>query len=227
MRSTLVKLSKWTLSFTPLRRYFFPYFAYNMTAAQLVLLCQHLARVRDVEGFVLEVGCSTGMTTVFLNNYMDALRIEKPYVAVDTFSGFTQEDVRHEVERRAVNSPLLGGFRSNSQRWFDLAMRMNGASRVRSIRADINGFDLRPLGGIAFCLLDVDLYRPTRNALPAIYRGLAPGGVVLVDDCDASSEHWNGADQAYKEFCRELALPERIESGIGILEKPAQPRISP
>jgi len=221
MRTLLVNLAKGLLGATPLRRFFFPYFAYNMTAAQLVLLCRHLSLARAVPGLVLEVGCSTGMTTVFLNKFMDAEGIEKDYVAVDTFAGFVAEDVRHEVEQRGKQAAFFDGFRTNSKRWFDRTMQMNGITRVRSIEADANRFDFAALGTLAYCLLDVDLYRPTQRALPELYRALSPGGFILVDDCDSSSERWDGADQAYKEFCRAQGFAENIVGGIGIVGKPA------
>ena len=214
-------MAKGTLGATPLGRFVFYRFAYNMTAAQLVLLCEQLSLVRAVPGAVLEVGCSTGMTTVFLNKFMEAEGIEKPYFALDTFSGFVEEDVRYEAEQRGKPARAYDIFRTNSRRWFDRTMRMNRVSRVRSIEADANAFDFAPLGPLAFCLLDVDLYRPTRKAVAQLYAQLSPGGVLLVDDCDASHVLFDGADQAYKEFCTAAGLPERITRGIGLLQKPA------
>lgn len=220
MRTLLVNFAKEVLGATPLRRYFFPFFAYNMTAAQLVLLCRHLSLARTAPGAVLEVGCSTGMTTLFLNSFMTAEGIEKDYVAVDTFAGFVVEDVRLEIEQRGKRPAFFDAFRTNSKRWYDDTMRMNGVTRVRSFEADVNHFDFAALGPVAFCLLDVDLYRPTRKALPELYRALSPGGFILVDDCDKDNERWDGADQAYREFCGEQGLPVRIECKIGILGKP-------
>lgn len=222
MRTLLINFAKALLGATPLRRHFFPHFAYNMTASQLVLLCAHLDRARAVPGAVLEVGCSSGMTTVFLNKFMDAERIDKEYVAIDTFAGFVQEDVRHEVEQRGKRASFFSGFRTNSRKWFDRTMRMNGIERVRSIEADVNRLDFAPFAPIAWCLLDVDLYRPTNKALPELYGLLSPGGFILVDDCDAGRTRWDGACQAYQEFCRAASLEENIVSGIGIVQKPAQ-----
>jgi predicted O-methyltransferase YrrM len=223
MRTAALKLCKEVAFRTPLRRFFFPYYGYNMTAPQLCLLCRSLESTRQVPGSIVEIGCSTGMTTVFLNNYMDAQGIDKPYIAVDTFSGFVREDVRHEVVARGKRAAFFTGFRTNKQEWFDGTMRMNAISRVRSFASDINRFDIAALGPISFCLLDVDLFRPTRSALPRLFAQLSPGGVIAVDDCDASNVRWDGADQAYKEFCAEISRPAQIISGIGLIDKPTQP----
>jgi hypothetical protein len=47
-------------------------------------------------------------------------------------------------------------------------------------RCQLSFETLRP---IAFCLLDIDLYQPTRDVLPHLYDALAPGGMIVVDDC--------------------------------------------
>jgi O-methyltransferase len=221
MRTLLVRVCKEIVYRTPLRRYFFPYFRYNMTAAQLCLLCHWLEKTKNVPGSVVEIGCSTGMTTVFLNKYMDAQGIVKDYIAVDTFSGFVGEDIRHEVRNRGKRASFYTGFRTNKQQWFDGTMRLNGIQRVRSLAADVNQFELSRLGPIAFCLLDVDLYRPTRNALPLLFGQLSGGGILAVDDCDATNIRYDGADQAYKEFCAQMSYPQRIVSGVGVIEKHA------
>ena len=190
-----------------------------MTAAQLWWLCHWLEQTREVPGSVLEIGCSTGMTTVFLNKYMDAQGIEKDYIALDTFSGFVREDIQYEVRNRRKQAAFYTGFRTNKQKWFDGTMRMNGIQRVRSIAADVNQFDLSRLGPIAFCLLDVDLYRPIAASLPRIFGQLSDGGILAVDDCDATNIRYDGADQAYKEFCVHTSYPQRIVCGIGVIEK--------
>ena len=68
----LIKVRNGIAYRTPLGRYFFAYFRYHMIAVQLCLPRAWLEKTRNVPGGVLEVGCSTGMTTVFLNKYMDA-----------------------------------------------------------------------------------------------------------------------------------------------------------
>ena len=77
---------------------------------------------------------------------------------------------------------------------------MAGAGDVRALIADAAKFDYASLGPIAFCLLDVDLYIPTREALPKIYKQLSPGGVMIIDDCKPGGD-WDGALQAYQEYC--------------------------
>ena len=42
-----------------------------------------------------------GRTTVYLNQHMNNEAIEKPYVCIDTFAGFTSRDVAYEFRLAA------------------------------------------------------------------------------------------------------------------------------
>jgi SAM-dependent methyltransferase len=202
------------------RRHIFPRYTFGFSPPQLCFLCQCLEDTARVEGGIVEVGCHTGQTTVFLNKYLDARGIHKEYVALDTFSGTTARDIDFEVAHRGKARDVVTGFTVNSKRWFDMTMKDNGVARVRSVKADANGYDLRSLGPLSFALLDVDLYRPTRKALPELYDALGPGGMIVVDDCDPSDLQWDGADQAYREFVRAAGLPLQIVHGaLGVVTK--------
>ena len=50
---------------------------------------------------------------------------------------------------------------------------------------------------------------------------MAKGGVIVVDDCDNSKDsQWDGAYQAYEEFCAESGLPfQLIGNKMGIIRK--------
>jgi len=218
--SSVIKLVKEILFNSPLRKYFFPRYLYNFSAPQLCFLCQCLEDTRDVEGSVAEIGCADGTATVFLNKYMSARAIEKNYYAVDTFSGFVAKDIDYEVSNRGKAKNLFWGFERNKKKWFDGTMDLNGITGVQTIEADVNEFDLKELGPLSFVLLDVDLYRPMKKALPELYEVLTPGGMIVVDDCDPSDERWDGSEQAYREFMNSIDEPERIvHKKLGIVIK--------
>ncbi len=152
---------------------------------------------------------------------MSAQEIEKKYYALDTFSGFVEEDIQFEVNNRNKNKKLFKHFRLNKQKWFDGTIKQNKINRVVSIQADVNHYDLTTLGPFSFVLLDVDLYRPIKKALKELYQELTPGGIIVVDDCDADNVAWDGSDQAYKEFMDERNEPVKIvHNKLGIVRKP-------
>lgn len=200
----------------PVHRY-----SYNFDPTQLCFLCACVEETRDVPGHIAEVGCAQGKTAVFLNLYMDQQKIEKPYFAVDTFGGFVAEDVAYETEHRGKQPGLIHGFENNRKEWFDGSMQANGIRRVQSIQADVNQLDLTSLGPLAFCILDVDLYRPMSKALRELYEVLSPGGLLVVDDCNPQNIRWDGADQAYREFTASRGLPSQVvHRKLGLVRKP-------
>jgi hypothetical protein len=217
----LKKLLKEVQFYSPFRHNFFPKYGYNFTVPQLMHLCQSLSRTREVPGAVVEIGCHNGATTVLFNRLMDDLGMDKPYFAIDTFSGFTSEDVDFEVEHRGKKGKLFeGAFQVNNQRWFDGTMAQNNIRRVQSVAADVNLYDLSANAPYSFVLLDVDLYKPTLKALRQLWPAMSPGGVIVIDDCNEADLRWDGADQAYKEFAAEIGAPVRIEhEKLGMLIK--------
>ena len=221
MNYRIIRMIKELQYYSPLRRWFFPRYSFQFSPPQLMFLCQCIEQTKGIDGSISEIGCAAGQTTVFLNKYMDASQIEKNYYAIDTFSGFVGDDVDLEINERRKSRSSYTGFKVNSKKWFDFTMRQNRIVRVQSIEGDVNEYDLTRLAPLSLSLLDVDLYRPTKNALPELYEATRPGGMIVVDDCDEKSTRWDGSDQAYKEFVQQIDLPIDIVHGkLGVIRKP-------
>ncbi len=222
-RAQAVLWAKDVLMRTRWRRHLLPLYPYYFDVPQLFFLCECLERTREVAGNVVEVGVAAGATTLFLNNYLSAGGIEKNYLALDTFTGFTTRDVEFEVNMRGKRAPdyqNFAGFQINRRVWFDATMQFNGVTRVRSIQADVNEFDLRSLGAISFCLLDVDLYLPMKKALGELYEAMSVGGILVADDCSATDARFDGSLQAYQEFTNAQKLPQEIVlRKLGVIRK--------
>jgi predicted O-methyltransferase YrrM len=188
---------------------------------QLAFLGQRLEEATAAAGGILEIGCASGHTTVFLNRWLDAIEVERPYAAIDTFAGFTDDDIDAEFKRGNSGARDLGSFfRVGTQESFDNRMETNDVKRVRSVQGDAATFDYRPYAPICFALIDVDLYRPVKAALDAIGDLVSPGGIVVVDDCLPSGGHFSGAYDAYKEYCEANSLPLDIQHGkLGVIRK--------
>lgn len=215
-------LTRRLLFHTPLRRFLFPRYQYAFTPRQLAVLVGLLDEARRVPGDVVEVGCFVGATTVFLNQHLHAERDVRRYLCVDTFAGFAADDLAVERTRGkqldAVQRECLFGM--NDQRWFDYTMRLNGFANVTTVKGDIKNVTLAErTTGIAFALLDVDLYQPTRAALAQVWPLLASGGVVVIDDCRPNNA-FDGAYQAWTEFAAANGLSsEVVEGKLAILRK--------
>jgi len=224
----LRKIAREVALHTPLRAHMAPRYPYLHTPAELAFLCRCLDDTRDIPGCIVEAGCYRGETTLYLNYHMTSEGIEKPYVAIDTFSGFTEGNVDVDVRRDKDRDVYRSRFGFNDRRWFDAAMlRQNklARGRVRSIAADVGAFDFAQLAPIAFCLMDVVLYEPTRLALTRTWDVLSPGGIIVVDSIDPSLQQahpYLGSRQAYQEFVEGLGLDPRFEyTEYGVLTKQA------
>ncbi len=218
IRTASFRLLGEVISRSPLDRYLNAGYPYMQSPAQLCFLCHCLDATRNLRGgAIVELGCARGQTTAFLNQHMDIEGIEKPYFCVDTFEGFTAADIAVEVTR-GKDPRKLAGFRTNRKEWFDRSMRHNGFHRVVSYQADVATFDFNLVGEIALCLIDVDVYRPVKAALPQVYDRMVEGGIIVVDDC-LPDRLFDGAYQAYREFVAECGLPETLAPrGHGVIE---------
>jgi O-methyltransferase len=212
---------KASIFMTPDYRIFLPVMRFDMTVAQWHFLTCELLRVRDVPGCVLEIGVGGGSTSVILNQFMNQRGIAKKFVAIDTFSGFVPNDIAVEVSKRGkVASMYEEGYKTSTCGWYLKTLAAHGF-KAEAHKSSIQDFDLKRIAPVAFCLFDVDLYAPTKDALPRIYDALAPGGVVIVDDCASSVSIFDGAGEAFREFCSEREIrPEVVENRLGVIRKP-------
>jgi predicted O-methyltransferase YrrM len=214
MISSVARALLW---YTPFRRFMHYRYAYNFTPEQLAFFVQCINETRDVCGDIFEVGCATGHTTCFLNRHLQMAGIAKDYYCIDTFGGFTTADVAFEIEKRGKKRGDFTGFRNNSLKRFEYTLKRNSCRRTFCVQSDVQQYEFqRP---ISFCLLDVDLYKPTISALRKVWPMLSPGGIIVVDDCKPANQ-FDGAMQAYTEFTESERLSSRYTlDKLGILKK--------
>ncbi len=217
-RAHLIRIAKTLYFRTPLWRRFPPAMKFDMTAAQLDFITRVLASVK-ADGAVLEIGVGGGGTSVTINKFMRDRAIKRPFYAVDTFAGFTNEDAEYEREKRGKIDAYLG-YRTNSKDWYAKTLIANGIDNAHVIQSDAKQLDYSRFTPLAFCLLDVDLYQPVAFVLPQLYEALAPGGVIIVDDCALEVSLYDGAGEAYREFCGKIGIaPELAEDKLGVIRK--------
>lgn len=219
MQKNLIRLVKTLFFSTPLYNYFLPKMKFDMTVKQLIAIFEKIEEAK-AKGNILEIGVGGGSTSILINYFLKQNGINGQYIAIDTFSGFTQEDVNFEQTHRNKVSGYKF-YQSNSKNWFKKSLAAHGFVDAVVIEDDCKIVNYEQLGPIAFCLFDVDLYLPTKVTLPKLFEELAPGGIILVDDCDPSHPIYDGAHQAYLEFCEQMSMtPEIIERKIGVIRRP-------
>jgi SAM-dependent methyltransferase len=198
---------------------FFGVYPYMFSPQQLIFMTECIKGIREIDGCFLEAGCAFGATTVFLNKFMQNEGIEKDYISIDTFSGFVKDQYEFEINHRNKRKRIQYSFSENKKAWYDYSVSRENISNVRSFSIDITKYDFLSIGPISFCLLDVDLYLPVKDVLPKIYAQMAPGGIIIVDDCKENCD-WDGSYLAYQEFCHQKGFQEEIHYGkLGVIRK--------
>ena len=219
MRIFALRFVKTFFFTTPLWRYFLPIMKFDMNIPQLDFITKTIRSIEQ-SGAVLEVGVGGGATSVIINRYMQEFKINRPFYAIDTFYGFTKQDILFEQKVRN-KSDNYEYYLSNSMKWYQKTLLAHGIGDAKVFQADASNFDYKVISPLAFVLFDVDLYRPTKKVLPIIYKILVPGGVIIVDDCSQTESIYDGAGLAYREFCDENGLiQELIHDKLGIIRKP-------
>jgi len=187
-----------------------PSYPYKLDPGELCAMLGFVDATRGTGATIAEVGVAQGNTSVFLLEHLKTVDDDRKLLLFDTFNGFTESSLDHEVHVRGKNKPDVDGFRYGDEGRFNANLRRLGYQRFRTIAGDASAFDWGSLGPIGAVLLDIDLYQPTITILEAVYPRLVPGGGIVVDDCVAGIA-WDGALQAYKEFTNAHGLPfERV-----------------
>ncbi len=191
----------------------------NVEPIQLAALVNELERLKHVQGNIVEIGVARGMTTRFLCQHILNQKLEKTLTlyAVDTYGSFSQEDLAYEVSERGKSLFELRGFAYNDYE----VWKRNFAEYpfVRAIKSDCSLVDYRKIAPIKLSFLDVDLYLSTKKTLPKLYEATVVGGAILVDDV-LNNTTYDGAYQAYMEFCEEMAIePKVIGNKCGVIYK--------
>jgi hypothetical protein len=193
--------------------YRYPPFA--LTPERLYLFLHHLIETKDVPGAIVEIGCNLGGTAVIARQMMGRLGIDKPYICIDTFDGFVEEQFATDV---ALGTPANDQtmFSGNSKELVAKIMKRHRCGEVELLQGDVMQIPDRLLPEeCSAVLLDVDLTEPSYVALNRFWPRLTPGGVILVDDCQEPCS-WK-ARLGYARFCEENGIEEKYRYGMGLV----------
>ncbi|MEM6331000.1 MAG: TylF/MycF/NovP-related O-methyltransferase [Planctomycetota bacterium] len=152
-------------------------------------------------GDVIECGVYRGTSLMKIARVMTEHAPDKTLYACDSFGGFPEDRVETvDVGRKRSFASVQRKFRFCS----DTPGRIGKRFQQFGVRGEIvPGFFSETLGRFrehTFCFvhLDVDLYASYMDCLGALYDRVAPGGVVVFDECDSSV--WPGSLRALREF---------------------------
>ena len=109
-----------------------------------------------------------------------ALRQERRALGLDMPDEGADPPVRWDANTNIRwKAPIPGAGSGTPIVWEDRIFLMT------AVETDVKRFDFTTIAPFSFCLVDVDLYQPVLVTLRAVFDLMMPGGVIIVDDCDA------------------------------------------
>lgn len=191
----------------------------GLSAGTLYLYLDAIYRTAEVPGAVVEIGCMVCGTSTLGRQLLRKMRSERPYVCIDTFAGFIEEQHADDMQRGNPGDKRYS-FAANDMALARRVLELHNCADVELIQADICQLDPdripRP---ISVCLVDVDLYEPVLAALEKVYPRMQPGGIILIDDCSENPRNWRAGD-ALRDFVTQRGIDCRVEFGMGVISIP-------
>lgn len=166
-----------------------------------VLLELHRAIAAGVPGDVVELGCFEGGTTIMMRRLLDELKQKDRRLHVyDSWQG-VPAPVPQDNTPLGVD-PFLAGYCATQREVFE---RNFERAKLKLPKIHSGWFsqiaDDEYPSPIAFALFDGDMYSSIIDSFNKVYRKLAPGARVVIDDYEW--ERLPGVKQACAEFLRD------------------------
>ncbi len=165
----------------------------------------------NVPGDVVEFGCYTGTTSLFIQRLLISKKSDKKFYVYDSFDGLLEKTKEDESplgvdfkrgELRSTKAEFIHNFRKANlplpticKKWFH----------------EVDNEELP--SKIAFAFLDGDYYKSIRSCLSLVLPRTTKGGVVVVDDYDNPA--LPGAKKAIRDTKLEIT-DVRCSLGIAI-----------
>ena len=152
---------------------------------------------KNIQGAVAELGVYKGKFARYINQYFS----DRKLYLFDTFKGFSDSDVKKEVEEK---------FSSGSQDFSNTSIQEVLSIMPFPEQCVIKeGFFPGTAEGLeeqfVFVSIDADLYEPIYCGLQYFYPRLQKGGSIFVHDYN--NDQYKGAKEAVREFCSKNNIP--------------------
>jgi len=151
---------------------------------ELLVILTELEKVldADVEGDIVEFGCYSGTTSLFIQRMLIAKGSTKKLHTYDSFDGLPEKSKQDTSplgvdfkrgELRSTKADFIHNFRKANlplpiicKKWFH----------------EVEDHEIPDK--ICFAFLDGDYYKSIRSSLSLVLPRMQPGGVIIVDDYD-------------------------------------------
>ena len=173
-------------------------------------------RFRKLDGSVVECGVWRGGMIAAMANLLGNSRT---YYLFDSFEGLPPvKDIdgpAAKIWQQNKDSPFYYDNCRAEKRFAEQAMKLSAAKlyhiSIGWFKDTLPGFN--PTEQIAILRLDADWYESTKQCLDCLWKNVAKGGLIIIDDYYT----WDGCAKATHEFLAENKLSVRVfQSAHGV-----------
>ncbi len=178
---------------------------------EVEIILRELARTRDVEGDVVELGCYVGTTSVHLAAKLAGTG--KKLYLYDSFEGLPPKT---EQDLSPAGIQFKTGELSTTKSTLINNLKKSGAPMPQIKKGwfkDLKASDLPEK--ISFAFLDGDYYESIHDSLIVVWPKLTPDAIIIVDDY--ANEALPGAAKATDEWLRLHPAKIQIEHSLAII----------
>jgi Macrocin-O-methyltransferase (TylF) len=177
-----------------------------------ILFWEHLYKqILNIPGVIMEFGVHYGTsmsTLISMRGLFEPYNFQREVIGFDTFDGFAsieEEDKNSKIEWTKGDYSTHKGFVDQLTEVLEIQERMSPLSHVKKFDLVVGDasetfpkwLSDNPEQIIALMILDMDVYKPTKDVLEAAQNRLTKGSIVVLDEL--SSRVFPGETKAFLE----------------------------
>jgi O-methyltransferase len=188
----------------------------QVSKAEIRLILQQLETVikKGVKGAVVEFGCYTGTTSLFVQRLLQARDPNRSFHVYDSFEGLPDKST---LDQSVAGDQFITGELRATKSKFVQHFKQAHLPLPTIHKAWFNELLVEDVPQpIALAFLDGDYYESIKTSLKLITPKLSHGAIIIVDDYQ--SEALPGTAKAVDEWLQNRAhLPLRIQQSLAII----------
>ena len=187
----------------------------QIEVAELRVILRELERIcaQDTYGAVVEFGCYSGTTSLFIRRLLNLLDPIREFHVYDSFAGLP---VKSKEDGSPAGQQFQAGELSVSRTNFVNNFKKAGLALPVIHKGWFEALELIDIpGAVALAFLDGDFYRSIKTSLKLVHPRLSVGAKVIIDDYQ--SEALPGVKKAVDEYITQHPIRLRVEQSLAIL----------
>lgn len=194
----------------------YPLVSDQVSYTEVEIIIRQLESVlqNGVAGDIVEFGCYTGTTSLFIARLLKQLNEKRQFHVYDSFAGLPE---KLAADNSAAGEQFKAGELKATKAKFINNFKKAGLPLPVIHKAWFNELtDSDVPNQIAFAFLDGDFYESIRDSLKLIETKLSPGAVIVVDDYQ--SEALPGAQKAVTQWLKNKPYKIHHQQSLGIIQ---------